>query len=52
MYFDEPDSTAKVKEPFWFVIIFAIMVGLIIGIGLFPQQAINFASAAAANVAG
>ena len=50
MYIDEGESTEKVKEPFWFVIIFAIMVGLIIGIGLFPQQVINFASAAAANV--
>ena len=50
MYIDEGESTEKVKEPFWFVIVFAIMVGLIIGIGLFPQQVINFASAAAANV--
>jgi len=52
MYIDEGESTEKVKEPFWFVIVFAIMVGLIIGIGLFPQQVINFASAAAANVIG
>jgi proton-translocating NADH-quinone oxidoreductase chain N len=52
MYIDEPESTEKVKEPFWFIIVFAIMVGLIIGIGLFPQQVINFASGAAANVVG
>lgn len=52
MYIDEPESTEKVKEPFWFVIVFAIMVGLIIGIGLFPQQVINFASGAAASVVG
>ena len=50
MYIDEGESTEKVKEPFWFVIVFAVMVGLIIGIGLFPQQVINFASAAASNV--
>ncbi|MDG7007582.1 MAG: NADH-quinone oxidoreductase subunit N [Nitrososphaerota archaeon] len=52
MYMDEGESTEKVKEPFWFVIIFAIMVGLIIGIGLFPQQVISFASSAANSVVG
>jgi NADH-quinone oxidoreductase subunit N len=52
MYMDEGESTEKVKEPFWFVLVFAVMVGLIIGIGLFPQQVINFASSAAANVLG
>jgi NADH-quinone oxidoreductase subunit N len=50
MYLDEGESAEKVKEPFWFVLVFAVMVGLIIGIGLFPQQVINFASSAAANV--
>ena len=52
MYMDEGESTARVKEPFWFVIIFAVMVGLIIGIGLFPQQVISFASSAANSVVG
>ena len=52
MYMDEGESTEKVKEPFWFVIVFAVMVGLIIGIGLFPQQVISFASSAAANFLG
>jgi F420H2 dehydrogenase subunit N len=52
MYMDEGESTEKVKEPFWFVIIFAVMVGLIIGIGLFPQQVISFASSAANSVLG
>ncbi|MDG6902105.1 MAG: NADH-quinone oxidoreductase subunit N [Nitrososphaerota archaeon] len=52
MYIDEGESSEKVKEPFWFVIVFAIMVGLIIGIGLFPQQVIGFASSAAAGFAG
>jgi F420H2 dehydrogenase subunit N len=52
MYIDDPESAGRVKEPFWFVVIFAVMVGLIIGIGLFPQQAINFASGAAASFFG
>jgi NADH-quinone oxidoreductase subunit N len=50
MYIDEGESTERVKEPFWFVLLFAVMVGLIIGIGLFPQQAINFASGAVAGL--
>jgi len=46
MYADDPDSSERVKEPFWFVVVFAVAVGLIIGIGLFPQGAINFAAGA------
>ncbi len=52
MYLDEGESTERVKEPFWFVLVFAVMVGLIIGIGIFPQQAINFASGAVASLTG
>ena len=52
MYIDEGESTERVKEPFWFVVVFAVMVGLIIGIGLFPQQVVNFVSNAAGTVAG
>jgi len=52
MYIDEGESTEKVKEPFWFVLVFAVMVGLIIGIGLFPQQVISFASSAASSFVG
>jgi F420H2 dehydrogenase subunit N len=52
MYIDEGESTERVKEPIWFVVLFAILVGLIIGIGLFPQAVINLASGAAANVFG
>ncbi len=52
MYIDEPESTEKVKEPFWFVVVFAVLVGLIIGIGLFPQAVINFASSAASTFVG
>ena len=52
MYIDEGESTERVKEPFWFVIVLAIMVGLIIGIGLFPQPVISWVSSAASSVAG
>ena len=50
MYFDEGESTGRVAEPAWFVLVFAVLVGLIIGIGIFPQQAINFASGAVSNI--
>ena len=50
MYIDEGESAEKVKEPFWFVMVFAVMVGLIIGIGLFPQQVIGWVSSAASSV--
>jgi len=50
MYLDEGESAERVKEPFWFVLIFAVMVGLIVGIGLFPQQVISFASSVASTV--
>jgi len=52
MYMDEGESTERVAEPAWFVIIFAVAVGLIIGIGIFPQQLINFAAGAVPNVFG
>jgi F420H2 dehydrogenase subunit N len=50
MYLDQGESTERVKEPFWFVAIFAVLVGLIIGIGLFPQQFISLASSAASSI--
>jgi len=52
MYMDEGESTERVREPTWFVIVFAVAVGLIIGIGIFPQQLINFASGAVPNIFG
>jgi NADH-quinone oxidoreductase subunit N len=52
MYVDEGESAERVKEPMSFVIIFAVLVGLIIGIGIFPQQTINFASGAVSNIHG
>ena len=52
MYIDEGESKERVREPFWFVLIFAIMVGLIIGIGLFPQQVLNLVSNAVTGFTG
>jgi NADH-quinone oxidoreductase subunit N len=50
MYIDEAESTGPVEEPFAFLVVFAISVGLIIGIGLFPGQVINFISGAFSNI--
>ncbi len=50
MYMDEADGSTIVKEPIWFVLVFAVAVGLIIGLGIFPQQLINFASGAVPNI--
>jgi NADH-quinone oxidoreductase subunit N len=50
MYLDEGESTERIREPLGFILLFAILVGLIIGIGLFPQQVINFASNAASSI--
>jgi NADH-quinone oxidoreductase subunit N len=50
MYVDEPESTGRLKEPFWYIVIFAVAVGLIIGTGLFPQPLFNFASGAVSSI--
>ena len=50
MYLDQGESTERVKEPFGFVVIFAVLVGLMIGIGLFPEQFITFAHTAASGL--
>jgi NADH-quinone oxidoreductase subunit N len=52
MYIDEGESTERVKEPTWFVVVFAVSVGLMVGIGIFPQQLINLASGAIPNIFG
>lgn len=46
MYLDEPEKQDRVDEPLSFVIIFAVLTALIIGIGIFPQVFINFISGA------
>jgi proton-translocating NADH-quinone oxidoreductase chain N len=50
LYIDEPESAERVREPLAFVIVFAVAVGLIIGLGLFPQIVIDFASRAVPNI--
>jgi len=50
MYIDEGVSGDRVKEPLGFVVIFAVAVGLILGIGVFPQQLIGLASGAVPNI--
>ena len=50
MYIDDPESPQRVNEPITFIIIFGVAVGLNIGLGLFPQQVINFASNAVPNI--
>jgi NADH-quinone oxidoreductase subunit N len=50
LYMDEPESAEKVSEPLAFVIVFAVAVGLIIGLGLFPQIVTNFAPSAVKNI--
>jgi F420H2 dehydrogenase subunit N len=46
MYMDEPESHEKMSEPLTYVLIFAVLTALIIGLGLFPQIGINFAQSA------
>jgi NADH-quinone oxidoreductase subunit N len=46
MYMDEPESHEKMNEPLTYVLIFAVLTALIIGLGLFPQLGINFAQSA------
>jgi proton-translocating NADH-quinone oxidoreductase chain N len=50
LYIDEPESPEKVNEPLTFIIVFAVAIGLIIGLGLFPQIVINFASSAVRSI--
>ena len=50
IYIDEPESAERVNEPLAFIIVFAVAVGLIIGLGLFPQIVTNFAPSAVKNI--
>ncbi len=50
LYIDEPENPQRLSEPFAFIVVFGVAVGLIVGLGLFPQQVISFASSAIANI--
>ncbi len=43
MYMDEAETTEKVDEPTGLVVVFAVAVALMIGLGIFPGPAIAFA---------
>jgi NADH-quinone oxidoreductase subunit N len=46
MYMDEADSGEKLKEPMIFILVFAVLVALIIGLGIFPELGISFSQSA------
>jgi len=46
MYMDEPENRERINEPLTYILIFAVLTALIIGLGLFPQIGINFAQSA------
>jgi len=46
MYMDEADSGEKLKEPMTFILVFAVLVALIIGLGIFPGMGISFSQSA------
>lgn len=50
MYLDEPQENTREDEPLIFVILFAVLTGLIVGIGVFPQPFINFSASAASSL--
>lgn len=50
MYLDEPEGNEKMREPLTFIVLFAIAIGLIIGIGLFPQPVLSFASSSIPSI--
>jgi proton-translocating NADH-quinone oxidoreductase chain N len=50
MYLDEPEKVESVNEPLLFIVIFAVLTGLIVGIGIFPQPFVNFASSAVSGL--
>ena len=50
MYMDESETTEKVNESTGFVVVFAVAVALMIGLGIFPGPAIAFAQNAIPNI--
>lgn len=50
MYMDESETTEKVDESTGFVVVFAIAVALMIGLGIFPGPAIAFAQNAIPDI--
>jgi F420H2 dehydrogenase subunit N len=50
MYLDEPASTERIGEPLLYVIVFAVLVALMIGLGVFPQIGIAFSQGAVPSI--
>ncbi len=46
MYLDEPENNGRLREPMEYILIFAVLTALMIGLGLFPQIGISFARSA------
>lgn len=50
MYMDEPQSIERVPEPLTYVLVFAVLTALMIGLGLFPQLGIAFSQSGVSSV--
>ncbi|MGD0637495.1 MAG: NADH-quinone oxidoreductase subunit N [Nitrososphaerales archaeon] len=50
MYMDEPESAERIREPFLYVVVFAVLVALMIGLGVFPQIGIGFSQGAVPSI--
>jgi hypothetical protein len=50
MYLDEPASTERIGEPLLYVVVFAVLVALMIGLGVFPQIGIAFSQGAVPSI--
>lgn len=50
MYLDEPESAETIKEPLVMIVVFAVLVALMVGLGIFPGLGISFSQNAASSV--
>ncbi|MDG6926527.1 MAG: NADH-quinone oxidoreductase subunit N [Nitrososphaerota archaeon] len=50
MYMDEPENGEKLNEPLIYVVIFAVLAALMIGLGLFPQIGVAFSQNAVPSI--
>ena len=50
MYMDEPESRERVNEPLTYVMVFAVLTALIVGLGLFPQLGVAFSQGAIPSI--
>lgn len=50
MYIDEPESNGRINEPRSYIIIFITSIALIVGLGIFPQEVIDFLRASIPSI--